>query len=80
VAHHDVRLDQSLKAVESGASTAWEVAGELPWTRHERRRAELGPFDAVLAAFETLAHLELLALQGRVRRIDGETVGFAPLA
>jgi glyoxylase-like metal-dependent hydrolase (beta-lactamase superfamily II) len=80
VAHHDVRLEQSLKAVESGAGTAWEVAAELPWTRHERHRDELGPFDGVLAAFETLAHLELLALQARVRRIDGETVRFAPLA
>jgi len=79
VEHHDVRLDQSLKAVESGAGTAWEVAGELPWTRHERPRDELGPFDGVLAAFETLAHLELLALQARVRRIDGETVRFAAL-
>ena len=80
VAHHDVRLDQSLKAVESGAGTAWEVAAEVPWTRHGRHRDELGPFDGVLAAFETLAHLELLALQGRVRRIAGETVRFAPLA
>ncbi len=80
VAHHDVRLDQSLKAVESGAATAWEVAGELPWTRSERRRAELGPFDAVLAAFETLAHLELLALQGRVERIPGEPVRFEAVA
>ena len=79
VAHHDVRLDQSLRAVESGARTAWEVAGELPWTRHERRRDELGPFDGVLAAFETLAHLELLALQGRVRRVGGETVRFEPV-
>jgi glyoxylase-like metal-dependent hydrolase (beta-lactamase superfamily II) len=80
VAHHDVRLDQSLSAVESGAGTAWEVAGEVPWTRHERHRDDLGPFDGVLAAFETLAHLELLALQGRIRRIDGPTVGFAPLS
>lgn len=80
VAHHDVRLDQSLKAVESGAESAWEVAGKLPWTRHERTREELGPFDGVLAAFETLAHLELLALQHKVRRIDGETVLFQPLA
>ncbi len=76
VAHHDVRLDQSLRAVESGAGTAWEVAGELPWTRHERHRDDLGPFDGVLAAFETLAHLELLALQGRVDRVDGPTVTF----
>jgi glyoxylase-like metal-dependent hydrolase (beta-lactamase superfamily II) len=79
VAHHDVRLDQSLRAVGSGAATAWEVAGKLPWTRHERTRDELGPFDGVLAAFETLAHLELLGLQGKVRRVDGETVRFLPL-
>jgi glyoxylase-like metal-dependent hydrolase (beta-lactamase superfamily II) len=80
VAHHDVRLEQSLRAVESGARTAWEVADELPWTRRERHRDELGPFDGVLAAFETLAHLELLALQGRIARIDGPTVEFEPLA
>ena len=41
------------------------------------RRA--GPFDGVLAAFETLAHLELLALQGKLARVDGETVRFTPL-
>lgn len=79
VAHHDVRLDQSLQAVESGAATAWDVAGELPWTRHGRSRDELDPFNGVLAAFETLAHLELLALQGRVLRIEGETVRFQSL-
>ncbi len=79
VAHHDVRLDQSRRAVEAGAATAWEVAEKLPWTRHERTRDELGPFDGVLAAFETLAHLELLALQGRVGRVDGPTVRFTAL-
>jgi glyoxylase-like metal-dependent hydrolase (beta-lactamase superfamily II) len=68
--HHDHRLAICLDALRSGARTAWEVAGEVPWTRHERRRDELGPFDAVLAAFETLAHLELLHLQGRVTRLD----------
>jgi glyoxylase-like metal-dependent hydrolase (beta-lactamase superfamily II) len=79
VAHHDVRLSQSLAAVGSGAGTAWEVAGLLPWTRHERTRDELGPFDGVLAAFETLAHLELLALQGKVGRVEGPTVRFTAL-
>ena len=70
LAHHDHRLTLCLDAVASGARTAWDVAGVVPWTRHERRREELGPFDAVLAAFETLAHLELLALQGKVTRTD----------
>ncbi len=83
VDHHDLRLRQSLDAVEAGAATAWEVAAELPWTRRARHRDELGPFDGVLAAFETLAHLELLALQGRVRRDGsdhGAAVRFTPVA
>jgi glyoxylase-like metal-dependent hydrolase (beta-lactamase superfamily II) len=79
VAHHDTRLALCLEAVVGGAATAWEVAGELPWTRRSRRRDELGPFDAVMAAFETLAHLELLALRGDLVRteVSGEA-RFAP--
>lgn len=81
VRHHDDRLALCLDAVAAGAGTAWEVAGELPWTRRNRRRDELGPFDGVLAAFETLAHLELLALRGDLTRaeVDGEA-RFAPPA
>ncbi|HEY6932374.1 MAG TPA: MBL fold metallo-hydrolase [Marmoricola sp.] len=78
VAHHEERLGQCVKAVGGGAATAWEVAGELPWTRRQRRRDELDPFDAVLAAFETLAHLELLALRGDlVRGEDGAVALFS---
>ncbi len=75
---HDVRLAQSLAAVSGGASTAWEVAQELPWTRRQRRADDLNPFDATLAAFETLAHLELLALRGDLTRTETDgVVGFA---
>lgn len=77
--HHADRLAQCRTAVAGGARTAWEVAGELGWTRHERKRDELGPFDAVLAAFETLAHLDLLALRGEVVRTqDGPEMHYAP--
>ncbi|HET7683358.1 MAG TPA: MBL fold metallo-hydrolase [Marmoricola sp.] len=80
VAHHDERLTACAKLVAGGARTAWDVAGQLPWTRRHRTLAELGPFDAVLAAFETLAHLELLALQGVVARAEADGVrSFAPL-
>lgn len=70
VEHHDVRLQECLDAVAGGAATAWEVAGELPWTKRNKRREELGPFDAVLASFETLAHLELLAARGDLARSE----------
>ncbi|MGY2872964.1 glyoxylase-like metal-dependent hydrolase (beta-lactamase superfamily II) [Marmoricola sp. URHA0025 HA25] len=69
-AHHDDRLQLCRAAVAAGADTAWDVAGQIPWTRHERRRDELGPFDAVLAAFETLAHLDLLAARGELVRTE----------
>jgi glyoxylase-like metal-dependent hydrolase (beta-lactamase superfamily II) len=79
--HHAARLDLCRAAVAGGARTAWEVAGELGWTRHERRRDELGPFDAVLAAFETLTHLDLLVLRGTLLRSedDGERHYVVPL-
>ncbi|GAB3668323.1 MBL fold metallo-hydrolase [Nocardioides korecus] len=82
VEHHAVRLGASQDAVDAGARTSWEVAGLLPWTRREHHRDALGPFDAALAAFETLAHLELLALQGRLARSEptpGGAVRFAPV-
>jgi hypothetical protein len=72
LAHHDVRLAHCLEAVRSGCGTAVEVAGELTWTRHERRFAELDVFNGALAALETMAHLELLVARGDlVRTEDG---------
>ncbi|MGZ4478002.1 MAG: MBL fold metallo-hydrolase [Nocardioidaceae bacterium] len=68
VAHHDERLDLCLAAVRAGRTTAHDVAAELPWTRHARRLRELDVFNAALATMETLAHLELLAAQGRASR------------
>ena len=77
---HADRHEHCRRAGAGGARPAWEVAGELGWTRHERRRDELGPFDAVLAAFETLAHLDLLALRGGVvRRDDGNERHYLPI-
>ena len=52
---------------------AFEVAGVLRWTRHGRTLEELDGFNQLLAIFETGAHLDLLAAQGRVVRelVDG---------
>ena len=63
---HDERLTQTAVAVGQGASTPYEVAGLLGWTRRLRRLDELDPFNAMLATLETHAHLVLLAAQGRV--------------
>jgi glyoxylase-like metal-dependent hydrolase (beta-lactamase superfamily II) len=66
VAHHGRRLDQTEDAVRHGASTAYEVAGRLRWTRREHQLDALDPFNKMLAVAETGAHLDLLVAQGRL--------------
>lgn len=72
--HHEERLALSLAAVAGGARSAHEVAGELPWTRHERRLPELDVFNAAMATMETRAHLELLRARGELTSYDTDGV------
>jgi glyoxylase-like metal-dependent hydrolase (beta-lactamase superfamily II) len=71
LAHHEARLDEAQAVVAAGASTIWEVATRLRWSRPWAeitgimRRAALG---------ETAAHLTHLELRGRL-----EQAGVSPL-
>ena len=69
LAHHERRLDLSAAAVAGGAQTGLEGAQQLRWTRRERRLTELDPFNQMLAVLETVAHLNVLVVQGRAHRI-----------
>jgi glyoxylase-like metal-dependent hydrolase (beta-lactamase superfamily II) len=64
--HHDQRLVLCRDAVGAGGSTAYDVATELTWTRHERPLGELDPFNSGLAVLETRTHLELLVDRGEL--------------
>ena len=66
--HHDRRLADTAAAVEAGASTGFEVAGVLPWTRRRHRLADLDLFNTILAVNETVAHLDVLVERGWLRR------------
>jgi glyoxylase-like metal-dependent hydrolase (beta-lactamase superfamily II) len=68
--HHDRRLGLIADIVARGASTAAEVAASMTWTRRERTLSELDPFNEMLAVLETLSHLDVLMLQGRLSRSD----------
>jgi glyoxylase-like metal-dependent hydrolase (beta-lactamase superfamily II) len=74
IAHHGTRLDETERAVAAGATTAYEVAGQLHWTRRLRTLDELDPFNQMLAIAETGAHLQLLAAQGRVSATGDDNV------
>jgi glyoxylase-like metal-dependent hydrolase (beta-lactamase superfamily II) len=79
LAHHEDRLALCLAALSGGPRTAAAVAGELPWTRHERRYADLDVFNRGMATMETAAHLELLVARGEASRSVGsdEVVSYA---
>jgi glyoxylase-like metal-dependent hydrolase (beta-lactamase superfamily II) len=68
LAHHETRLEQTLEVASGGPVTAFTVAGELPWTRRQRKLADLDPMNQLLAVGETAAHLEVLVLRGQLAR------------
>lgn len=74
LAHHEHRLDLCLAAFTDAraAATPFEVAGTLPWTRHDHDFATLDVFNAALATMETRAHLHLLVARGLLTVSDGD--------
>ena len=76
VAHHEVRLDEIEQAVGAGASTTWEVATAVSWSRPF---AELEPRNRRQAIGETFAHLHHLVGKGRLRVREGTPTLWFPL-
>lgn len=79
VSHHDARLQNCFDRLDPAGWTAGAVARLLAWTRHNRDFGELNEFNQMLAVCETLAHLKLLAAQGRAtQRLAAGVLYFAP--
>jgi glyoxylase-like metal-dependent hydrolase (beta-lactamase superfamily II) len=72
--HHDTRLRQIEKTIEAGAGTAAGAARQLLWTRRGRHFDELDLFSRCLAVTETLAHLDVLVIAGRLQRTGEDGV------
>jgi len=66
--HHETRLEQTREAASGDPVTAYQAAGAIPWTRRQRRLADLEPMNQLLAIGETAAHLEVLVLRGQLAR------------
>jgi glyoxylase-like metal-dependent hydrolase (beta-lactamase superfamily II) len=62
--HHEERLTATAQTVDKGASTAFEAASALTWTRRKRAFDELDLFNQILAIHETMAHLVVLVERG----------------
>jgi glyoxylase-like metal-dependent hydrolase (beta-lactamase superfamily II) len=70
--HHDRRLAQCVEHAEAGYDQAFTVAQQLSWTKRDTPYAALDAFNRYIAVGETIAHLELLAHDGRIVRHDGD--------
>ena len=62
--HHRLRLDECLRAVSRGATSAREVAESLRWTRRATPLGDLDWFNRMMAVLETHAHLVVLVERG----------------
>ncbi|MCW2797945.1 MBL fold metallo-hydrolase [Nocardioides sp.] len=74
LAFHEKRLSLCLDALSKGRVTAYDVAGVLPWTRHEHDFSTLDIFNSAMASMETKAHLELLVARGQATREESDGV------
>ncbi|KAB7761359.1 MBL fold metallo-hydrolase [Mycolicibacterium mucogenicum] len=61
--HHRQRLELVAEFVAAGPCTAFDVAAQMRWTRHERALGDLDVVHQMTAVLEVAAHLDLLATQ-----------------
>jgi glyoxylase-like metal-dependent hydrolase (beta-lactamase superfamily II) len=74
LSHHEERLTDTAATIDQGASTAFEAANILTWTRRRRRFADLDMFNQILAIHETMAHLIVLVERGWLRSTTEEGI------
>jgi glyoxylase-like metal-dependent hydrolase (beta-lactamase superfamily II) len=65
--HHEERLEEMMRCVDAGGSTAWEVASRVVWATGMLDDFE--PWMQRAAVGETLAHLEYLFEVGRLAKV-----------
>ena len=70
-----------MQALRDGLKTAYEIAQKIPWMpdQGDTPFRDLQVWDKRMAITETLAHLKLLAVEGRVSNVamDGASMYIA---
>ena len=69
-AHHDARLNEALYAVQEKDRTAWDVAPHISWDINADSWEAFPSVQKWFAMGETIAHLNKLVSDGKIRRID----------
>lgn len=72
--HHVLRLEEMRNCVDSGGSTAWDVAGRVKWATG--MLTDFEPFMQRAAVGETLAHLEYLFEVGQLAKVMRDGISY----
>jgi len=69
--HHEQRMTDILNVIQDDPKTAYQIATDIPWVPEEGgiNFQDLPPLDRRLAVLETLAHLQLLATEGKANKV-----------
>jgi glyoxylase-like metal-dependent hydrolase (beta-lactamase superfamily II) len=71
--HHQQRRLYITSAIRNELKTAYQIASELKWMNGTVTLKELGILHRRLAVMETVAHLQYLLVEGKVKRVtEGE--------
>jgi glyoxylase-like metal-dependent hydrolase (beta-lactamase superfamily II) len=73
--HHGLRNLEILAMITSREKTAFQIAQEITWGENSGWN-DLPPFHKRMAAFETLAHLEMMAAENRVNKLARKGVTY----
>jgi len=65
--HHAQRNQEILMALDNNAKTTYQIAAQITWGSRSRL-SDLPDFHKRMAVFETLAHLDMMAAEGRLDR------------
>jgi glyoxylase-like metal-dependent hydrolase (beta-lactamase superfamily II) len=71
--HHEDRNGEILAALGDKAKTSYQIAQRVSWG-YKSSWSSLPDFHKRMAVLETLAHLEMMAANGRVDRLPGEDI------
>jgi glyoxylase-like metal-dependent hydrolase (beta-lactamase superfamily II) len=76
--HHQQRMTDILNVIRDDPKTAYQIATEIPWVPDDGgiNFQDLPPLDKRLAVLETLAHLQLLATEGKTNKVVKERTNF----
>ncbi len=74
--HHDERKSQMLAVIQEGPVNAFAVAGHVPWNVPDTDWEHMSFFIQRAAVAETVAHLEMLRMEGEIERSSRDGVFF----